>query len=83
MGSCHPGACELGNQSGLVAPDRNATGGKAGAASSKQAAPTCRAQNDFSFCLSLLYSLVFPTEEDMKRSFPTFVVIRQGEHNMQ
>lgn len=63
MGSCHPGACELGNQSGLVAPDRNATGGKAGAASSKQAAPTCRAQNDFSFCLSLLYSLVFPIEK--------------------
>lgn len=67
MGSCHPGACELGNQSGLVAPDRNATGGKARAASSKQAASTWRAQNDFSFCLSLLYSLVFPIEEDMKK----------------
>lgn len=67
MGSCHPGACELGNESGLVAPDRNAAGGKAGAASSNQAASTWRAQNDFSFCLFLLYSLVFPIEEDMKK----------------
>lgn len=83
MGSRHPGACVLGNLSGLAVPDRNAAGGKAGAASSKQAASTWRAQKDFTFHLSLPYSLPVPIQEDMKKSFPTFLVIRQGEHNRQ
>lgn len=87
MGSRHPGALILGNQSDLAVPDRNAAGGKATVASSEHTAFTSRTQKDFSynfnFRLSLSYRFPISVWEDMMKWFPTFLVITQGKHNIQ
>lgn len=86
VGGCHSGAFLLGNQRDLAFPDRNVAGGEVTAARSKHCFIS-RTQKDLScnFFFHLYLSSTFPVSvwEDMKEWFPTFLIITQGECNIQ